>query len=39
MELPQGHFERRIPLPGGVYHSPTIRVVDGCLVISLSKAE
>jgi HSP20 family molecular chaperone IbpA len=37
MELPQGRFERRIHLPRGVYHSPTVKVSDGCLIISLGK--
>jgi len=38
MELPQGHFERRVPLPRGLYRSPSVRVEDGCLIVSLSKA-
>ncbi|WP_293680988.1 Hsp20/alpha crystallin family protein [uncultured Phenylobacterium sp.] len=38
MELPQGRFERRVQLPHGLYHSPAVRVADGCLIISLSKA-
>jgi HSP20 family molecular chaperone IbpA len=38
MELPVGHFERRLTLPRGLYHSPTVEVVDGCLIVSLSKA-
>jgi HSP20 family molecular chaperone IbpA len=37
MELPQGHFERRVALPRGLYHSPIVQVSDGCLMISLSK--
>jgi HSP20 family protein len=39
MELPQGHFERRVTLPNGVYHSPDVHVADGCLVVTLRKAE
>lgn len=38
MELPQGRFARRAPLPRGVYHSPSVHSADGCLIISLSKA-
>jgi HSP20 family molecular chaperone IbpA len=39
MELPQGRFERRVALPRGLYHSPSVRLTDGCLVVSLPKAE
>jgi HSP20 family molecular chaperone IbpA len=37
LELPQGRFERRIPLPAGRY---AVRryAVNGCLVFSLAKA-
>lgn len=37
LELPQGAFERRIPLPAGRY---TVRrsVLNGCIVFSLTKA-
>jgi HSP20 family protein len=38
IELPQGRFERRIPLPGGRYGAVTRTMIDGCLVISLQKA-
>lgn len=38
MELPQGRFERRVPLPHGLYRAPTVTMADGCLVISLGKA-
>jgi len=38
MELPQGCFERRVALPRGLYHSPSVQVADGCLMVSLSKA-
>jgi HSP20 family protein len=37
MELPQGRFERRIPLPRGVYGRLSSRMVNGCLVVSLGK--
>ena len=37
MELPQGRFERRIPLPGGVYDRLARQMVDGCLIITLRK--
>lgn len=38
LELPQGRFERRIALPAGRYEAVRRAVVNGCLVISLSKA-
>lgn len=38
LELPQGRFERRIALPAGRYESVRRAAVNGCLVISLSKA-
>lgn len=38
LELPQGRFERRLPLPAGRYRNVTRRAVDGCLVITLEKA-
>jgi len=38
MELPQGRFERRVPLPYGRYGQVTRQVVDGCLIVSLRKA-
>ena len=37
MELPQGRFERRIPLPPGRYFSVRRAAGDGCLVVSLKK--
>jgi HSP20 family protein len=37
LELPQGYFERRVPLPGGRYDQVRRRVQDGCLVVSLRK--
>jgi HSP20 family protein len=38
LELPQGRFERRVPLPAGRYSSVQRASVNGCLVISLQKA-
>jgi HSP20 family protein len=38
LELPQGRFERRIPLPPGRYDAVRRTAGDGCLVISLRKA-
>jgi HSP20 family protein len=38
LELPQGRFERRIPLPAGLYDRIARGVNDGCLLISLHKA-
>jgi HSP20 family protein len=38
LELPQGRFERHIPLPPGLYEKPRTAVVNGCLVIRLGKA-
>jgi HSP20 family molecular chaperone IbpA len=39
LELPQGRFERRIPLPPGRYEANVRRFVsDGCLVVRLTKA-
>lgn len=37
LELPQGRFRRRIPLPRGRYDQITKRMADGCLLISLRK--
>jgi HSP20 family molecular chaperone IbpA len=39
LELPQGRFERRLRLPAGRYASVRRAVKDGCLVITLEKAE
>ena len=36
--LPQGRFERHIPLPPGRYEAPRSGVANGCLVIRLAKA-
>ena len=39
LELPQGRFERRIPLPAGRYATPVRHsLVDGCLLVRLEKA-
>lgn len=38
LELPQGRFERRIPLPAGRYGAVRRAAGDGCLLISLHKA-
>jgi HSP20 family molecular chaperone IbpA len=38
LELPQGRFQRRVPLPAGRYAGVRRAVVDGCLVITLQKA-
>src|SRR5262245_60044459 len=38
LELPQGRFERHIPLPPGRYEKPTSGFTNGCLVIHLPKA-
>jgi HSP20 family protein len=38
LELPQGRFERRVPLPAGVYGTPQSGVAHGFLVIRLPKA-
>lgn len=37
LELPQGHFERRIPLPPGRYSAAQVASERGCLVIRLEK--
>jgi len=39
LELPQGRFYRRLRLPAGRYGGVHRTVTDGCLVISLQKAE
>jgi HSP20 family protein len=38
LELPQGRFYRRLPLPAGRYSGVRRSVVAGCLVIALQKA-
>ena len=37
LELPQGHFERHIPLPPGRYGAVRSLSANGCLVIRLDK--
>ncbi len=37
MELPQGRFERRVPLPRGRYHDVRSSSAHGCLYITLTK--
>lgn len=37
LELPQGRFERHIPLPPGRYETPRSAVTNGCLVVRLAK--
>lgn len=37
LELPQGRFERRVPLPPGRYDGVRRAAHDGCLLISLHK--
>jgi HSP20 family molecular chaperone IbpA len=37
LELPQGRFERRVPLPPGHYAAARRTSAHGCLVISLRK--
>jgi HSP20 family protein len=39
LELPQGRFERRVRLPTGHYRDVRRSAADGCLVITLRKAE
>ena len=38
LELPQGRFERRIPLPPGRYDAVRRFASNGCLVFSLEKS-
>ncbi len=38
LELPQGRFERRLPLPGGRYESVHRSNAHGCLLVTLRKA-
>ncbi len=39
LELPRGPFERRIPLPAGRYGALVRRLSQGCLFVSLRKAD
>jgi HSP20 family protein len=38
LELPQGRFQRQLPLPPGRYSGVHRAVADGCLLIKLEKA-
>jgi HSP20 family protein len=38
LELPQGRFARRIPLPFGRYSAVRRGMADGCMLITLEKA-
>ena len=38
LELPQGCFERRVPLPPGRYAGVRRSAANGCLLVSLNKA-
>ena len=37
MELPHGHFERRLPLPQGSYQIVRQEHSDGCLILTLKR--
>jgi len=37
LELPQGRFERRLPLPAGHYGSVARSSAHGCLLVTLTK--
>ena len=39
LELPQGRFERRVPLPAGRYSAIRRSASNGCLLITLQKSE
>jgi HSP20 family molecular chaperone IbpA len=39
LELPQGRFERRLRLPAGRYANVRRGMANGCLMITLDKAE
>jgi HSP20 family molecular chaperone IbpA len=39
IEIPYGRFHRRIPLPMHVLEPTTQKLVDGCLVLTFSKAK
>lgn len=39
MEIPYGIFERRIPLPASGIDGITHRLLNGCLILQLRKAE
>ena len=37
LEIPQGRFERRVPLPPGRYANVRRSAANGCLIVSLQK--
>lgn len=37
LEIPYGHFERRVALPAGLYELASNELIDGCLYIALTK--
>ncbi len=37
LELPQGRFERHVPLPPGHYETPRTAIANGCLIVELRK--
>ena len=37
LEIPQGRFERRVPLPPGRYSNVRRSAANGCLIVSLQK--
>jgi HSP20 family protein len=37
LELPQGRFERHVPLPAGRYETPRTAIANGCLIVELRK--
>jgi HSP20 family protein len=39
LELPQGRFERRVPLPAGRYGGVARAVFHGCLLLRLAKID
>ena len=39
LELPQGRFQRRLPLPPGHYSAVQRAVADGCLLVKLEKVQ
>ncbi|MBN8829905.1 MAG: Hsp20/alpha crystallin family protein [Sphingomonadales bacterium] len=39
LELPQGRFERRLPLPGGHYDNVRRSSAHGCLLVTLRKVQ
>lgn len=38
LELPQGRFQRRVPLPPGRYSAVRPAAINGCLLVRLNKA-